>query len=462
MHVTFVNPPYPKESFQHPPLIPLGIGYMAAILEKKGFEVDIIDCQALKLSHDDAGELLRKRSPDIVGVTSTTLTYNSALQIVKVAKQACPKSLTLMGGCHVTFWDHEALETCQQLDVVVRGEGENTMLELAQRIEGGKDYYDVAGMTCRKGNSVIRNPDRLYIKDLDELPYPAYHLMSIESFRRQGEILFPILSSRGCVYWCDFCSAVRMFGQKYRTRSVEKVLDEIEFIHKKYKADRFTFYDDLFTRDQHRVEEICDGLLGRKLGIKWDCETRLDMVTKDLLFKMKKAGCIAVWFSVESSSKKLLDAMDKGFTAEQAINPFKWAREAGLVTVASVLLGHPGETKESALDTIKFLEKLDPDDVGYNIVTPYPGIPLTDYVKKMGWLKVTDFDRYDTQTPTFETPMMSMKDLKEIREMALQRFYLRPKYILRAFSKRTPYGRSSGRTALAWFLRATKSKLRIK
>jgi anaerobic magnesium-protoporphyrin IX monomethyl ester cyclase len=147
MHVTFVNPPYPKESFQHPPLIPLGIGYMAAILEKKGFEVDIIDCQALSLTHDDAGALLSKRSPDIVGVTSTTLTYNSALQIVKVAKQACPKSLTVMGGCHVTFWDHEALETCQQLDVVIRGEGENTMLELAQRIEGGKDYYDVAGMT---------------------------------------------------------------------------------------------------------------------------------------------------------------------------------------------------------------------------------------------------------------------------------------------------------------------------
>ena len=462
MHVTFVNPPYPKESFQHPPLIPMGIGYLAALLEKKGFEVDIIDCQALKLSHEKAEAMLSERHPDIVGVTCTTLTYNSALKIVKAAKRASPKSLTIIGGCHVTFWDREALGECPELDLVVRGEAENAMLDLAEKVKAGKNFSDVLGTTCRENGKIIRNADSPYIEKLDEIPYPAYHLMPVESFRRQGEILFPILSSRGCVYWCDFCSAVRMFGRRYRTRNVEKIIDEIEFIHKKYRADRFTFYDDLFTMDQKRVEKICDGIIERKLPIKWDCETRLDMVTKELLLKMKAAGCIAVWFSVESSSQKLLDAMGKGFTREQTINTFKWVKEAGLVTVASVLLGHPGETKESAWETIKFVEKLDPDDVGYNIATPYPGIPLTDYVKKMGWLRVYDFDRYDTQTPTFETPMMSMKELREIREQALKSFYLRPKYILRAFSKRTPYGRSSGRTALAWFLRATKSKLGIK
>lgn len=462
MHVTFVNPPYPKTSFQHPPLIPLGIGYLSALLEKRGFEVDVIDCQAGHLSHVEAGALLEKRNPDIVGVTSTTLTYNSALEIVRVARRVCPKSVTMMGGCHVTFWDREALEACPELDIVVRGEGESAMVELAEKIASGKDFRDVVGTSCRKEGGFVRNADGVFVKDLDSLPYPAYHLMPVESFRRQGEILFPILSSRGCVYWCDFCSAVRMFGRKYRTRSVEKVLDEIEFMHKKFGSDRFTFYDDLFTRDQPRVMAICDGILARKLKIRWDCETRLDMVTKELLVKMKEAGCIAIWFSVESSSQRLLDAMDKGFKAEQAVNAFKWAREAGLVTVASVLLGHPGETKESAWETIRFVEKLNPDDVGYNIATPYPGIPLRDHVIKMGWLRVYDFDHYDTQTPTFETPMMSLKELGQIREKALQSFYLRPKYILRAFSRRTPYGRSSGRTALAWFLRATKSKLGIR
>ena len=462
MHVTFVNPPYPKTAFQHPPLIPMGIGYLAAILEQKGFEVDIIDCQALHLSYDDAQAMFSKLQPDIVGVTSTTLTYKSALKIVKAAKRASPKILTMIGGCHVTFWDDKALEECPELDLVVRGEGEQTMLELAERVQAGKSFGDVLGTTCRENGKITRNPVRPPIDNLDDIPYPAYHLMPIESFRRQGEILFPLLSSRGCVYWCDFCSAVRMFGRKYRVRSVNKIVDEIDFFNKKYGANRFTFYDDLFTMDQERVKRICAGILERNLKIKWDCETRLDMVTKDLLLIMKKAGCIAVWFSVETSSQKILDAMGKGFTPEQTMQTFKWIKEAGLVTVASVLLGHPGETKESAWETIKFLEKLDPDDVGYNIATPYPGIPLTDYVTKMGWLRVYDFDKYDTQTPTFETPTMSMQDLKEIREKALKRFYLRPKYILRAFSKRTPYGRSSGRTALAWFLRATKDKLSIK
>jgi anaerobic magnesium-protoporphyrin IX monomethyl ester cyclase len=461
MHVTFVNPPYPKKSFQHPPLIPLGIGYLAAVLEERGFEVDIIDCQALNLSYDEAGVMLSRRSPDVVGVTSTTLTYKSALKIVGIAKRACPKSLAVMGGCHVTFWDREALETCPELDVTVRGEGENTMLELATRVEAGEDYHEVTGTTCRQGDEIVRNPDRPYLENLDDLPYPAYHLMPLENFRRYGKVLFPVLSTRGCVYWCDFCSAVRMFGRKYRTRSATKVVDEIEFVHKKYGADRFTFYDDLFTMNHPQVEEICDGILRRNLRITWDCETRLDMVTKELLLGMKEAGCVAVWFSVESSSQKLLDAMGKGFTAGQAAKAFRWAREVGLITVASVLLGHPGETKESAWETVKFVEELDPDDVGYNIVTPYPGIPLTDYVKKMGWLRVYDFDKYDTQTPTFETPMMSMEELREIRENALKRFYLRPNYVFRMLTRRGLYGRSSSRTAMAWFLRTIKSRLKI-
>ncbi len=462
MHVTFVNPPYPKESFQHPPLIPLSIGYLAAVLEKKGVKVDAIDCQALHLSYDEAGAILGKSQPDIIGVTSTTLTYNSAVKMIEKAKQVSPKSTTVMGGCHVTFWDREALETCPQLDLVVRGEGEETISEIVERLEKGEDYYDVIGTTCRKNDEVVRNPDRPFIENLDELPYPAYHLMPLESFRRFGKVIFPLMASRGCVYWCDFCSSVRMFGRKYRTRSAEKVIDEIEFVQKKYGANRFSFYDDLFTRNIRQVEELCDGIIGRKLKIEWDCETRLDMVSKELLRKMKEAGCVAIWFSVESSSERLLNAMGKGFTAEQAIMPFKWAREAGITTVASVLLGHPGETRESALETVNFVKKLDPDEVGFNIATPYPGIPLRDYVKKMGWLKVYDFDKYDTQTPTYETPMMSMNELREIREEAIRRFYLRFSYVLRMFMRRGMYGRSSTRTSFAWLLRTIKSKLGMK
>jgi radical SAM superfamily enzyme YgiQ (UPF0313 family) len=158
-------------------LIPLGIGYLSAILEKRGFEVDVIDCQASKLSYEEAGALLEKRNPDIVGVTSTTLTYNSALEIVRFAKRACPKSVTMMGGCHVTFWDREALEACPELDIVVRGEGESAILELVEKISAGTDFRDVIGTSCRKGDVFVRNADGVFVKDLDSLPYPAYLLV---------------------------------------------------------------------------------------------------------------------------------------------------------------------------------------------------------------------------------------------------------------------------------------------
>jgi anaerobic magnesium-protoporphyrin IX monomethyl ester cyclase len=457
-YVTLVNPPYPSGSHQHPPFTPLGLGYLGAVLEKNQYKVDVIDCQVLGLSYEGFKSEIRKRQPNIVGITSTTLTYKSGLQIARIVKEVCPNCLTVMGGSHVTFWDDKALEECPELDVVVRREGEETLVEIVQRVEAGKSFYDVLGTTCRKKGEIVRNKDRPYIEDLDGLPFPAHHLWPLESLRKYGNIVYPLTTSRGCVYWCDFCTAVRMFGRKYRMRSPKNVVNELEFLQKTYGAKQFTFYDDAFTVDQQRAEEICAEIRKRGLKIKWDCETRVDMVTKDLLRKMKDAGCIAVWFGVESGSQRVIDSMSKGISIEQTRKTIKMAREVGLMTVTSAILGFPGETKESALETTKMVESMSPDDVGYYIATPYPGTPLYDYVKEKGYLKIFDFDKYDTATPTFETPTLTMKELRQIREEAFHRFYLRPMHILRIFSKGGLYGFSLTKTALAHFLRAVKSK----
>jgi anaerobic magnesium-protoporphyrin IX monomethyl ester cyclase len=458
-HVTLVNPPYPSGAHQHPPFTPLGLGYLAAVLEKNEYKVDVIDCQAAKLSYDEVKSEIGKRQPNIVGVTSTTLTYKSGLRIAKIAKEVFPNCLTIMGGSHVTFWDENALKECPELDVVVRKEGENTLLEIVQRLEAGKSFHDVVGTTCRKDGKIVKNPDRPYIKDLDSLPFPAHNLWPLETLRKYGTVVYPIMASRGCVFWCDFCTAVRMFGRNYRMRSPKNVVDEIEFLHETYGANQFTFYDDAFTVDQDRTAEICHEIRKRKLKIKWDCETRVDMVTKELLLKMREAGSIAIWFGVESGSQRVIDAMGKGFSLTQTMNAFQWAKDAGLMTVAGVILGFPTETKESAMETIKLVEKINPDDVGYYIATPYPGTPLYELVKDKGLLKITDFNKYDTATPTFETPDFTMKELREIRERAFHRFYIRPSYVLHMFSKGGMYGFSSTKTALAHFLRAVKSKL---
>jgi len=460
--VTLVNPPYPVGSHQHPPFMPLGLGYLGAVLYKNHFEVNVIDCQAQKISHEQFREEIGRVQPDIVGVTSTTLTYKSALRIVKVCKEVWPNCVTAIGGPHVTFWDDKALQEESSLDVVVRREGENTMLELAQRVEKGQAIHDLVGATCRRGTEIARNPDRPFLEDLDSLPYPALHLWRhTENLRRYGTIPYPVMTSRGCVYWCNFCTAVRMFGRRYRMRSARNVVDELEFLHRNYYASQFTFYDDAFTVDQARTAEICGEIQRRGLRIKWDCETRVDMVSRELLAKMRAAGCVAVWFGVESGRREVLDSMGKGFSPSQTRRAFRWAKEAGLMTVAGVILGFPVETRESVWETIRFVKELNPNDVGFYIATPYPGTPLYDEVRGNGSLRVTDFDRYDTATPIFEVAGLSMEELSMIRERAFQSFYLSPAYFVSAlgmFRKGKMWGLGATRLILAHARRAIMTK----
>ncbi|MCJ7762576.1 radical SAM protein, partial [Candidatus Bathyarchaeota archaeon] len=401
---------------------------------------------------------LSKRQPTIVGATSTTRLYKSALEVIKIAKEVHPNCLTLIGGPHVTFWDENALKECPQLDVVVRKEGENTLLELVQKLDSGKSYYDVIGTTCRKGKEIVRNPDRPYIENLDELPFPARHLWDLESIRK-AEDIFYLTTSRGCVYWCEFCAAVRMFGRKYRMRSVKNVVDELEFLYKTYGATVFTFCDDAFTVDQARTEELCSEISKRGLKIKWNCGTRVDMITRELLLEMKNAGCVSVWFGVESGTQQVLDEMKKGISPEQTIKTIKLVMELGLKPVPNVLLGFPGETEETAWKTIRFAEKVSPDEIAfYNIATPYPGTPMYDHVIKNGWLRVTDFDLYDATTPIFETPTLSLRDLAELYDKAFQSFYMRPSFVFRMWRKGTAQGYGATKKYFSYLKKAIKSK----
>jgi anaerobic magnesium-protoporphyrin IX monomethyl ester cyclase len=447
-HVTLVNPPYLTKPHQHPPFPPLGLGYLAAVLEKNQYKVDIIDCQVSKLTHEDFRDEISKRQPSIIGITSTTRTYKSGLQIARIAKKAHPNCLIIFGGPHVTFWDKSALEECPELDVVVRKEGEYTLLELAQRVEAGKSYHDVIGTTCRNDGKIIKNPDRPYIENLDELPFPARHLWPLESIRKVEDIFY-LTTSRGCVYWCEFCAAVRMFGRRYRMRSPQNVVDEIEFLHKTYGAKTFTFCDDAFTVEQERTAELCRQIRKRGLKIVWNCGTRVDMITKKLLLKMREAGCVSVWFGVESGSQHVLNEMRKGISTEQTIRAVGWVRELGLKPVPNVLIGFPGETEESAWRTIKFAEKISPDDVAFfNIATPLPGTPMFDRVKENEWMRIFDFTLYDCATPIFETPNLSMKQVADLYQQAFQSFYFRPMYIPRMFTKGITYGFSATQKVL--------------
>ena len=460
MKITFVNPPYPSKAHSHPAFIPLGIAYLGAVAEKAGHEVNVIDCQAEKLDYTSFRQRISQQNPDVVGVTATTLLYSSAKQIITIAKETHPDCVTMLGGSHASFWDENALKECPSLDVVVRREGEATFLELLSKLSNNQPLNGTQGSTHRNQNGTIsRNPDRPFIENLDELPFPAYHLLPLNAFHRMGKTIFPLTTSRGCVYWCDFCSTVRMFGKGYRMRSPKNVVDEMEKLHNTYGESQFTFYDDAFTVNHDHTRQLCQELKTRNLHVNWDCETRVDMVNRDLLQTMKNAGCMAVWFGVESGSAAILGKMNKKIKLEQTKEAFKTASQVGLMTIASTVIGFPGETEETAWETINFIKKLNPDDIGFYVATPYPGTPMYEQVKQKGWLRITDFDKYDTATPTFETPWLSMDKIREIRYKAHQQFYLRPSYVLRMLGRGGTYGTSAVKTSAAYLLRALHLKL---
>ena len=459
MKISLINPPYPPSVHSHPPFIPLGLAYLGAVAEKAGHQVTIIDCQAEKLTYETFTARIAQTPSDIIGVTATTLLYKSAMKLIAIAKQAHPQAKTMLGGSHGTFWDENALNEYPSLDIVVRREGELTFIELLNKLQSQASLADVLGITYRNGDKIVRNVDRPFIEDLDSIPFPAHHLMPLESLKRDGKILFPLISSRGCVFWCDFCSTVRMFGRGYRMRSPKNVVDEMQLIHDKYGVKQVTFYDDAFTVDRNRVLKICEELQSRKLDMMWDCGTRVDMVDRELMKTMRSAGCFAVWLGVESGSEVILGAMNKRIKLDQTRVAYKTAHEVGLMTIANVVLGFPGETEKTARETIRFVKELNPDDVGFYVATPYPGTPMYEEVKKNGWLRITDFDKYDTAGPTFETPSLSMEALAKLRYKAYQDFYLRPSYVLRMMRKGGTYGKSAVKTSGAYLLRYLHIKL---
>jgi len=463
-HVTLVNPPYPSGSHESMRTIPLGLGYLAAVLENNGYSVDVIDCQVLKPTRKQLESKLSQLQPDIVGVTSATLTYGPALEIVKTTKEVCPNCLTVLGGPHVTVMDEHALNEQPAADVIVRGEGEQTMLELANLKSKAnlKNLSEVAGVTFRKNGQIIRTPDRPFIQDIDSLPRPAYRHFQLSNYKISGKTYLPVITSRGCPFQCTFCLVSRMCGKRFRARSPKKVVDELEWLRDTYEADAFSFYDDTFTFDKKRAREICHEMKNRNVDLPWDCRTRVDQVTRELLAEMRDANCQLVHFGIESGSQKMLDTMKKGTTVEQNEKAIRWAKEVGLSFAISVVIGYPGETPELLMQTIDFIRKTRPDYVYMCVAIPYPGTELYNLLKDLGWVTSKEWKNYDEQNPTqvFRNPLLSSEKIEEVRKKFYDQFFS-PSYILHQSLKRDFYSQAMARIALNHFLWRTRLQMLV-
>ncbi|RLG36210.1 MAG: B12-binding domain-containing radical SAM protein [Candidatus Alkanophagales archaeon] len=414
---------------------PIGLGYLASVLRERGFKVKIIDDLAEKLSH---AELLKRiKDSIIVGITSTTPTFNAALKYAKKIKEAFPNVFVILGGVHVTFRPREAVRH-DYVDAVCVGEGEETIVEVAEKIEAGKSLDGVKGVVFKRDGRIIENPKRGFIEDLDSIPFPAFDLMPLEKYRVFGHKLeqFPMITSRGCPFSCRYCSSSLFMGRKFRARSPENVVDEIEWLVSEFNAKHIAFGDDTFTLSKRRVERICDEVKRRGIDIEWSCSSRVDTISEELLKKMKDAGCAAIYYGVESANPDILRYYNKRISLDKVRRAVELTKKVGIAVICSFIIGAPMERREDIKQTLKLAIKLDPDYAQFSILTPYPGTSIYEEAKRNGMLLTENYDEYTAGRPVLKNFHMSPDEIMRLLKYCYVRFYLRPAFILREIKKR--------------------------
>jgi anaerobic magnesium-protoporphyrin IX monomethyl ester cyclase len=372
------------------PQPPLGLAMLAAVLEANSYSVRILDLGVENQANATLLSTIERTRPNIVGITAVTPIVNLAANVARIVKRVRSDATVILGGAHASILPEDTLRDIPEVDIIVRGEGEQTIIQLVKAINDKDNKSKILGLTYREGKEIRSTPPRPLIPDLDQLPFPAFHLLPMNKYRlhppfgRQSPSV-PIISSRGCPYRCIYCSK-SVYGRKLRTNTARYVVNEIEYLVEKYHAKEVKFYDDVFTIDRNRVIKICDGLKKRGIDIQWTSETRVNLVDKKLLETMRDSGCYMVEYGVESGSRQILNNLKKDITPEQVVRAFELTHNVGIQTVAYFMLGSPGDTPETIRKTIDFAKKLDPDFVTFSISTPYPGTELYDLVAKEGRL----------------------------------------------------------------------------
>ncbi|MDI6792744.1 MAG: radical SAM protein [bacterium] len=427
---------------------PVGLLCLAAILEREGYAVKVVD---LDCENIDIKGLIEEQQPKIVCITGTTPTRFQSFELAHICKTVDSSIVTGYGGPHATFTAEEILADVPDMDVIVRNEGDQTVVDLAKAvIDRRMRLDDVLGISYRKGSNIQHNHNRPRIQDLDLLPFPARHLVKMSNYDLKMDFLdVPgtyIMTSRGCPMKCSFCSAKMIWGSQYTKRSAKNVADEIEMLFNKYNVAGIKIFDSTLTIDRGHVESLCDEFMRRGFDFPWECEIRVNTMDRSLLEKMKKAGCYYVDFGVESASPKVLKLMRKGITLEQVENVLNWTSELGIYTKVFFTYGHIGETWEDVQMTKRFIkehqEKISLVGGGVGIQI-YPGTLVEQYAREKGYLppdfswtkpyynEENEFLSSPPNTPLLCQPQMGFPEFRRLRSEHLSKNLFSPGAIWR-------------------------------
>ncbi len=421
------------------PYLPLGLAYIAAIMEKEGHTVKVIDAPAMRYNFEDIESIIRDFSPDIVGQQTVFSNLEECYQVAKIAKTVNPKIKVILGGPHTTIYPDKSIKV-NEVDFIVYSEGELTIKGLLDSLENGADFSKVHGLIWKDGETAIKNNAQSFIKDLDTLPLPARHLFPIETYpassHLRGSRTLSMIASRGCPFHCVFCWVSKSFGRSIRYRNPQLVVEEMRILKEQYGADSIRFWDDSFTANRKWVNALCELLIAENLNIPWHCLSRVDMVDLDLLKKMKEAGCYHIFYGIESGVQRILDLIKKDITLEQARQAIKLTKKVGIETTCSYMLALPTETKEDSEQTINFAIELDSDYVQFNLIIPHiSGEEFYNLAIEHGTIlkdvnHATFFDN-----PVYLPYGRTKEELKNTIKKAFRKYYMRPSYILRRVYK---------------------------
>jgi len=436
--VLLINPPDTKSKYKkyfNIRIPPLGILYIAAVLEENGVDVEVIDCAAGDIGYSGIEKRVKETEPFLVGITSTTPLIPEALRSAEAVRRVS-NAYIVLGGPHATFMHNEILRENASIDIIVKGEGEYTVLDIYRTLRTGGDLAAVDGIVYRRGERIVENPDRPPVEDLDALPYPARHLVPPDNYRVFDDNLAvaTMICSRGCPMQCSFCASSALHGKRVRRRSTGDVVEEIRQIQDNLGISAIGFMDDTFTLYPRWVAEFCREVIEQDLGIEWGCTARVDRINRSLMDLMKKAGCHTLFFGVESGDQGILDRVKKGTHIDQIKQVFATAHDLGMRTIASAAIGLPGETRETANKTIKFVKSLKPSFALFSVATPYPGTDFFSKIREDGSLQM-DWSQYDLLSSVVETSSLTREEIKKLQRKAFRDFYLRPSYLIQGLRR---------------------------
>jgi len=435
MKVLLVNPNY-RNVYKYVSseatmiLPPLGLAYIAAVFKKNNIDVKILDLATLNLSNQQAKKIIEKFNPDILGITAATNTIEEAYDLINLLKL---DSKIVVGGPHTSVLPERTLKECPKIDIVVRGEGEHVMLEIAQN----KPLSKIKGISYKKDNKIYTNPPRPFIENLDELSFPARDLLPLEKYWSPGIRRYPfatLITSRGCPFNCNFCVNYTVHGKKFRIRSVENIMKEIDELVHKYKVKEINILDDNFTLDSKRVEKLCDELIKRNYDLIWKTGNgiRADSINENLIKKMKSAGCYLLAFGIESGNPQILKNINKGETLEQIETAVRLAQKYKILTEGFFMIGNLGENKKTIRDTINFAKKLNLSIAQFQIFIPIPGSKYYKIIKREGKLFAKSWKDYNAfSDPIFEHGSLTKGLMLKMQKQSYKEYYFRPKMIIK-------------------------------